>query len=387
MATGTVGPVSDVTDAKRELRRTMREMRRALAEPEALSERLWSHVRALPEITAATTVMVFDSIPGEPMTAPFIEWCRSQGKTVALPEDEPAIDPRLLDVVIVPGLAFTAAGNRLGQGGGWYDRFLPRLRTDCVTVGVGYGRQLIDELPVEPHDVQLTLVITEAGIATQRPRERAGKAVSETGRGDGATTCTFDLDVLLQSLAPSPLIAGVRRINPSDIRDLTASESEVVSRAVDARRAEFASGRALLRFLLGQGVEIMTAQNGSPLLPDGWAGSLAHDHEFVVGLVGPVSVVRSVGIDLEPIQELGDDVAGLVIRPDDRVPDPLTGFVSKEAVYKAWSCIGGGMIEHHDVSVVASGSQFVANVRDELSVEGVLGRACNRIVAIVAIPT
>ena len=160
--------MTDVTDAKRELRRTMREMRRALAEPEALSERLWSHVRALPEVVAATTVMVFDSVPGEPITAPFIGWCRSQGKTAALPEDEPAIDPRLIDVVIVPGLAFTVAGDRLGQGGGWYDRFLPRLRADCVTVGVGFEPQMVAALPTEPHDVRLSVVVTDRGVVGDR---------------------------------------------------------------------------------------------------------------------------------------------------------------------------------------------------------------------------
>ncbi len=110
--------------------------------------------------------MVFDSIPGEPSTAPFIEWCRSEAKTVVLPEDDPPPDPQTVDVVIVPGIAFTAAGDRLGQGGGWYDRFLLRVRPDCVTIGVGFEPQLVDRLPVEPHDVRLDLVVTDAGLAS-----------------------------------------------------------------------------------------------------------------------------------------------------------------------------------------------------------------------------
>jgi 5-formyltetrahydrofolate cyclo-ligase len=164
--TGTVqfGSMTDVTGAKRELRRTMRAMRRALPHQAVLSERLWSHARALPEVVGATTVMVFDSVPGEPITAPFIEWCRSQGKTVAIPEDDPPIDPMAVDVVIVPGLAFTRAGDRLGQGGGWYDRFLPRIRPDCATVGVGFQRQLVEVLPTEEHDVALSIVVSEVGV-------------------------------------------------------------------------------------------------------------------------------------------------------------------------------------------------------------------------------
>jgi len=112
---------------------------------------------------AANTVMAFDSVPGEPITGAFIAWCTAQGKRVARPEDEPAIDPRSVDVVIVPGLAFTTEGDRLGQGGGWYDRFLPQVRADCVTIGVGFGPQLVDALPTEPHDVRLSAVATDLG--------------------------------------------------------------------------------------------------------------------------------------------------------------------------------------------------------------------------------
>ena len=89
----------------------------------------------------------------------------TEGKTVALPEDDPPPDPATVDVVIVPGLAFTVAGDRLGQGGGWYDRFLPRTRPGCTTIGVGFEPQLVESIPTEPHDVRLDVVITDAGYA------------------------------------------------------------------------------------------------------------------------------------------------------------------------------------------------------------------------------
>ena len=152
--------------AKRLLRSEMREMRRALPDQVERSIRLWSHVRSIPAVRAARVVMVFDSVPGEPMTAAFAEWLRSAGKEVLLPEDDPSPDPKRPDVVIVPGTAFTAAGDRLGQGGGWYDRLLPELNDHCVTIGVGFEPQLVDELPIEPHDIRLDMVVTDAGIAT-----------------------------------------------------------------------------------------------------------------------------------------------------------------------------------------------------------------------------
>ena len=61
----------------------------------------------------------------------------------------------------MPGLAFTADGRRLGQGGGHFDRFLPRLRPDCLRIGVAFREQLVDDLPTSPHDIAVDVVITD----------------------------------------------------------------------------------------------------------------------------------------------------------------------------------------------------------------------------------
>ena len=142
----------------------MREIRRSVDDPAGRSRSLWARVQAEPEVQAAAVVMTFASIPGEPDTAPFVEWCRAAGKRVLVPESnpsaEPPDDPESIDVMIVPGLAFTAAGDRLGQGGGWYDRVLSAVRDDCLTIGVCFAEQLVDEIPTEPHDVRLDRVHT-----------------------------------------------------------------------------------------------------------------------------------------------------------------------------------------------------------------------------------
>lgn len=152
------------TQAKQALRREMRAMRRALPDQETRSALVWESVQALPEVAAAGTVMAFSSVPGEPDTRHFLTWCRASGKRVVLPEDHPPPDPHAVDVVIVPGVAFTADGHRLGQGGGWYDRFLVRVADRCTTVGVGFAPQLVGELPVEAHDVTLDVVVTDAAV-------------------------------------------------------------------------------------------------------------------------------------------------------------------------------------------------------------------------------
>ena len=59
--------------------------------------------------------------------------------------------------MLVPGLAFTGDGVRLGHGGGYYDRLLERCR--CTTVGVCFAEQIVDVLPVQSHDVKVGRVL------------------------------------------------------------------------------------------------------------------------------------------------------------------------------------------------------------------------------------
>jgi len=66
-------------------------------------------------------------------------------------------------VWIVPGLAFTRTGARLGYGGGWYDRLLAAADPSAVLLGVAYPFQLVAELPSEPHDIRLTDVVVAEG--------------------------------------------------------------------------------------------------------------------------------------------------------------------------------------------------------------------------------
>ncbi|MET0389152.1 MAG: 5-formyltetrahydrofolate cyclo-ligase, partial [Polyangiales bacterium] len=75
--------------------------------------------------------------------------------------DAPLIAPSEVDLVIVPGLAFDGAGQRIGYGRAFYDRLLPQL-TQAFRVGLAYDFQLLAELPVEAHDVPMHCVISDA---------------------------------------------------------------------------------------------------------------------------------------------------------------------------------------------------------------------------------
>ena len=61
----------------------------------------------------------------------------------------------------MPGLAGTAAGDRLGTGGGWYDRALPHRRDGVTVVALARAPELLDSVPTLPHDVHVDAVVTE----------------------------------------------------------------------------------------------------------------------------------------------------------------------------------------------------------------------------------
>jgi 5-formyltetrahydrofolate cyclo-ligase len=67
-------------------------------------------------------------------------------------------------LVIVPGVAFSRAGDRLGRGGGYYDRLLARAAASVVSVGLSYGFQLLDAIPRASHDQRLDVIATEFAI-------------------------------------------------------------------------------------------------------------------------------------------------------------------------------------------------------------------------------
>lgn len=171
--------------------------------------------------------------------------------------------------------------------------------------------------------------------------------------------------MIIASLGVPETVSGARLIDPADSETLHAVERSAVSTAVPARRAEFASGRALLRSLIGDHVAVPMAADRRPLLPTGVRASLAHDGQFVVAVSSRSDDVASLGIDIEPDRTLEPGMVSVIARPDEREIDPLVLFCAKEAAYKAWSQSGGGFLEHADVRVRLDGAMFTAEVLDD----------------------
>ena len=177
---------------KTELRHEMRARLKTLGG--ARVEKTRAFVSALaqhPAFLAAKTVALFAPLPSEPDIEPLWEaatrrFCypRVAGPLIEFvavrhPEDltpaawnpllrEPAatapiIAPTDLDLILVPGLAFTRDGHRLGHGGGYYDRLLAARAPRTVTIGICFDLQIVADLPCEPHDQRVDAIVTESG--------------------------------------------------------------------------------------------------------------------------------------------------------------------------------------------------------------------------------
>lgn len=159
--------------------------------------------------------------------------------------------------------------------------------------------------------------------------------------------------------------AGWRPVATSDLSALWPLERMAVERAVPARRHEFASGRALLRELLDHRGPIPVGRDRAPVVPPGARASLSHDADDVVAIASTDVAVHSMGVDLVTWTELDAAERSVVVRSDDADLAPIVVFAAKEAVYKAWSGLGGGLLDHHDVRLTA--------VDDEALIADVVG--------------
>lgn len=81
-------------------------------------------------------------------------------------ECSPEINVKDIDIVIVPAVAYDEDCYRLGYGGGFYDRFLSKLKDDAITIGIAFDLQIFDSIPKESHDAQLNFIVTETRTIT-----------------------------------------------------------------------------------------------------------------------------------------------------------------------------------------------------------------------------
>lgn len=182
--------------ALRDQLRTARS-RRSLGELGAAAQAIAEHLLASDPLRRAATVAAYVSVGTEPGTGPLLEELRMRGTRVILPVVLPDLDldwavhdgplasvtrgllepqgPRLgqqavagADVVLTPGLAVSAEGWRLGQGGGCYDRALARVPAGTFTCTLLYDEEWPVEVPVGAHDRPVRAVAQPRGVSLTR---------------------------------------------------------------------------------------------------------------------------------------------------------------------------------------------------------------------------
>jgi len=198
-----------LVERKAKLRREAYDARNAQANKDDVSKAIVERFIALREYAAANTAMWYLDVRSEVRTRHQLGDALRSGKKIVVPyctvDDSGAnklglwhltstdelvvgtwsilepprerwgdprkeVDPRELDLVMVPGVAFTRDGARMGNGKGYYDRLLDRVRPEAPLIALAYECQLFTDLPVSPHDVYMDKVITEKAVYQGRGR-------------------------------------------------------------------------------------------------------------------------------------------------------------------------------------------------------------------------
>jgi 5-formyltetrahydrofolate cyclo-ligase len=181
---------------KEELRESIRQRLRGLP-PEEIAWKSYQLCNALLEQKVwreARIVALFASLPTEPVVEFLWDGIRRDGKKACYPKvngenltlisvndptelvtsrwqlREPVMrEPNLqslekIDLILVPGLAFSRNGERMGRGGGFYDRLLANERLRAHKIGVCFDIQVFRDLPLESHDIVMDEIATESGV-------------------------------------------------------------------------------------------------------------------------------------------------------------------------------------------------------------------------------
>lgn len=184
---------------KNSLRKNMLIKRKNMSQQDvsAFSTKIMDKIMELPQFINCKSIMLYISFNNEVDTDKLATWCLNNGKTVIAPyciKSSSKIIPFIInnletdltkstfgimepkhdilmkanieniDLIIVPGVVFDEACNRIGFGAGYYDRFLPMKAKDTPTIGIAYDYQITDKVPAGVYDVPLNFIITEKRI-------------------------------------------------------------------------------------------------------------------------------------------------------------------------------------------------------------------------------
>lgn len=162
-----------------------------------IAENFWQ----LPETEEARCIFIYVHFRSEVETLELIHQCLARNMTVAVPYTDVAakrlhpfritqpekelqpgycaipepdihraarVAPEIIDIAVIPGSVFDVKGGRLGYGGGYYDRFLVNDAPRAKRIGLAFEMQVVERVPMQPHDQHLDILVTEERIVNTR---------------------------------------------------------------------------------------------------------------------------------------------------------------------------------------------------------------------------
>ncbi len=179
----------DTTSEKKKIRKLIREQKKRTPKDELKrqSRLIQEKLMALPEFQNAGHILLYNALPDEVDTKDILtRWYEKKKlylpvikgddleivpyegeermvaeKIYGIPEPigKKLQDESPIDLIVIPGMAFDSRNNRLGRGKGYYDRILKRL-PDVPKIGLAFDFQMIEQVPAEPHDVKMDMILT-----------------------------------------------------------------------------------------------------------------------------------------------------------------------------------------------------------------------------------
>jgi 5-formyltetrahydrofolate cyclo-ligase len=203
---------------KQQIRSEMKQFLAALSTEDrhARSHSACAHLAGTYAFRHSQTIMLYLSMPGEMDTATLALTAWEDGKSVVVPRmdweskrmvpieicsldagfetvgpgvrqpiEGKKVSLGIIDLIVIPGLAFDRHGYRVGRGKGFYDRFLAQREFAGTRCGLCFHEQMLSEtIPNEPHDVPMDVVVTDREMLQIHPFRGRDKAGSEAGRSD-----------------------------------------------------------------------------------------------------------------------------------------------------------------------------------------------------------
>jgi 5-formyltetrahydrofolate cyclo-ligase len=163
-----LNPIEQKAALRTQTQRRLREM--TVEERQEYSDEICERVLEMTPWAEARNVILFSPLPGEPIIVPLKLDCEAREVLCAnIPQSARSESdlnlPDAIDLIVVPGVAFSKDRHRLGRGGGFFDRLLAGRAANAFKLGICFSFQLLDTIPTEPHDIVMNAIVSDVRVS------------------------------------------------------------------------------------------------------------------------------------------------------------------------------------------------------------------------------